>query len=151
MTDSIFVSETWVPAKIEDVFKFFSEAKNLEIITPPHLNFKILKKSTEKITKGTLIDYKLKLYGFPFKWKTKISELKLNDMFIDEQLKGPYSKWTHTHTFREQDNGTLIIDYVQYKIPLGFIGNATLGRFIKKDINKIFAYRNNYIKEYFND
>jgi ligand-binding SRPBCC domain-containing protein len=149
MTDSTFECEQWVPSNIKDVFIFFAEAKNLESITPPHLNFKIIEMSTENITKGTLIDYKIRLYGAPMEWKTHIREFKENEMFIDEQLKGPYTKWLHTHTFQEKDGGTLIIDHILYKIPFGSLGNLILGNFIRKDIQAIFNYRKNFIKEYF--
>lgn len=149
MKEIVFKCEQWVPNKIEEVFHFFTEAKNLEKITPPHLNFNILKSSTENIEKGTLIDYKLKLYGIPLRWKTKISDYSHNKMFIDEQLKGPYKQWIHTHSFQEQDNGTLIIDQVRYIIPFNFLGNLLLGKFIQNDINKIFNYRKQVITDIF--
>ena len=139
----------WVPTTKNNVFSFFSNEHNLEKITPPSLSFKILNKNTDKIKAGTIINYKLKLYGIPFYWKTHISKFEENIEFIDEQKKGPYKKWVHTHTFINYGTGTLIKDYVEYKIPLGLIGNLLMGWFIKKDLKKIFTYRHQIIGEHF--
>lgn len=139
----------WVNKPIKEVFAFFKAASNLEQITPPYLQFKILNMDTEKIQKNSIINYQLKLYGVPFKWQTKISDFVENKMFIDEQVIGPYKKWVHTHTFYEKDGGTLICDHVDYTIPGGVFGNLVLGALIRKDLAKIFKYRTDFIAEYF--
>ena len=55
MQDQIFHQTSLVQAPIEKVFDFFSNAKNLEAITPPFLQFKILNQSTPKIQAGTTL------------------------------------------------------------------------------------------------
>ena len=113
------------------------------------MQFIVTNKSTPKLQAGTLIDYKLKVHGIPLKWKTRINAFVENVSFIDEQLKGPYTKWVHEHSFTKVKNGTLICDEVVYKVPLGALGNLVAGWFIKKDVNKIFKYRNKVIREKF--
>jgi uncharacterized protein (TIGR01777 family) len=132
----------------KQVFNFFSDEMNLEKITPPFLKFKVLGKNTDKIESGTLIDYKLQLRGIPFKWQTKINEFNEDTDFTDQQVKGPYSKWVHTHSFHEVGNGTLMKDKVVYKVPFGALGRAVAGYFVKKDVNNIFDYRRDVIKKY---
>lgn len=149
MLEQVFQTKQFINKPISEVFSFFAEAKNLEKITPEFLNFRILKMNTPEIQKNSLIDYQLKLHGIPLKWKTLISEFIPNERFIDEQLKGPYTKWVHTHTFQEKDGGTLIKDHVVYKIPLGIIGKTLLGNYIRNDITKIFNYRYNIIDKHF--
>lgn len=130
------------------VFDFFSQAENLERITPDFLSFKIVDKSTEKIQKNTEINYRLKLHGLKIKWKTLISRWSVPEEFIDEQIKGPYSKWVHLHKFYDVEKGTLITDQVIYRLPLGPLG--LIGHFkVKKDINQIFNYRKKIISEVF--
>lgn len=143
------VSEQWINQKREDIFSFFSDEKNLEKMTPDFLGFKVLKKSTAQIEKGTLIDYRLKLYGVPMKWQTLIDEWQLNQKFVDTQVKGPYSKWHHTHEFIAVREGTLMRDTVLYKAPMGFLGDLIAGYFIKKNVEKIFAYRRDFIHDFY--
>lgn len=144
---SVLEAKQFLPFSQERVFQFFSEAQNLEAITPEILNFKIENVSTAEIQKGTLIDYKLKIHGVPAKWKTLISDWQPPYQFIDQQLKGPYSVWHHTHEFQPFLGGTLMIDRVKFKLPLGFLGRFTAGSFVQSDVENIFSYRRSVIAE----
>jgi uncharacterized protein (TIGR01777 family) len=139
--EDVFITEQFFYASKENLFKYFCDAKNLETITPPHLNFHIEKISTPEIQKGTLIDYSLKLYGVPLKWRTLISEWNPPHQFADQQLKGPYSLWDHTHRFESLGPGTLMTDTVRYKVPLKYLGRLTAGAWVARDVQKIFQYR----------
>lgn len=141
----------WIPLPKETVFDFFKEAKNLERITPPSLKFKILNISTEKIKQGSLIDYKIQINKIPVFWRTHIKTFSPPDEFIDEQLKGPYTKWHHHHLFFENKHGTLMLDNIQYKIPMGLFGKLLLSWYIRKDLKRIFDYRFRIISEIFNE
>lgn len=145
----VFKKFLWINKSIPEVFEFFADDKNLEKITPPYLNFKILGKNTDTISEGTLIDYKLKVHGIPLKWKTLITSYKKNQTFTDNQLKGPYSKWVHQHDFIPCKHGTLMKDEVVYKVPMGILGRIVAGPFVKKDVTSIFEYRNEIIKANF--
>ena len=107
---------------IDKVFDFFSDAGNLDILTPKWLNFNILTDMPISISKGTQIEYKLKYRGVPIRWTSNINEWEPPYFFIDEQIKGPYRKWIHFHNFQSKDSGTLVTDTVFYKI----IGNNIL-------------------------
>ncbi len=135
----------FVPRDIESVFTFFSQAANLEQITPPFLNFQVSKMSTKTIHKGTLIDYKLNLKGIPMKWKTLISDWNPPHSFIDTQLSGPYRSWHHMHRFEKLGNGTLLSDEIRYKLPLGFLGQMMASTLVQKDVEKIFKFRREVI------
>lgn len=145
--DQVFIAEQFLPLPREKVFPFFAEARNLETITPPLLNFQVEKMSTEKIQEGTLIDYKLKIRGVPVGWRTRIEEWNPIDKFVDTQLKGPYKKWHHTHTFEDLGSGTLMRDVVRYQLPLGKLGQVFGGAFVRGDVEEIFAYRQKVVPE----
>lgn len=140
-----FYAEQFVPAPPEKLFSFFKEAHNLEAITPPTLNFSLVNMSTPAIGQGTLLDYRLKIHGVPANWRTEIDEWEPPYKFVDNQLRGPYRKWHHTHEFRPFCGGTLMIDCVRYRLPLGFIGWLAGSQFIRKDVENIFAFRRKYI------
>jgi len=139
----------WINYPPKEVFEFFTDEKNLEKITPSHLKFKVQKKSTEKIKKGTFIDYKLSLHGIPLRWKSEISSFEYNQHFVDKQVKGPYSKWNHYHGFIPLKKGTLIVDKITYKVPMGLFGLLFMGRFVRNDLNKIFNFRKKIINQLF--
>ncbi|MFZ8932869.1 MAG: TIGR01777 family oxidoreductase [Bacteriovoracaceae bacterium] len=141
----------YIDMPLDKVFPFFSNENNLEKITPEYLKFKVLGKNTPTLTKGTLIDYKLKVHGISLSWKSRINEFISPKVFVDEQLNGPYSKWVHTHNFFEMPHGTLIKDHVVYKVPLGALGDIVAGLFVKKDLDKIFGYRKKVIKDIFKE
>lgn len=147
LLDSSLFKDQFVPMKPDQIFSFFSRAENLETLTPPWLNFKITSKSTEAVQKESLINYKLKIHGVPVKWKTLISEWKDNELFVDEQLKGPYSKWHHLHTFEPVPGGCLLRDEVTYRVPASLFGKLLLGSWIASDVEKIFSFRQKRIEE----
>ena len=102
-----------------EVFAFFSEARNLDRITPPWLHFKVLNQTDRELKAGTLIYYELAWHGLPMRWTTLIEEWCPPTQFVDIQLKGPYRLWHHTHSFEACVGGTLIKDTVQYTVPAG--------------------------------
>ena len=149
MSNQILQRKSVVRAPIEKVFDFFSNAKNLEVLTPPFLQFKILEQTTPTIQKGTIFTYQLKIHGVPIKWKSLIEEWVPNSHFVDVQIKGPYKKWHHLHTFKSVPEGTHIEDTVNYTVRMGMIGDLLLGRWIRKDVESIFTYRESKIQSIF--
>jgi ligand-binding SRPBCC domain-containing protein len=89
--------ETWVPHPLPEVFDFFSRAENLERLTPLWMRFRILTPQPIRMRVGTLIDYKLRVHGFPVKWRTRIENWNPPHEFVDLQLKGPYKLWDFDH------------------------------------------------------
>ena len=134
-----------IDAPLEKVFDFFSKPENLAEITPSKLGFNILTPSPIVMEKGTLIDYTIKLFGIPIRWRTLITAYNPPKKFVDEQLKGPYSFWHHTHTFEAIDQGVEMKDIVRYSIPFGVLGRILHFLWIKNDLKKIFNHRKKVI------
>ena len=129
-------TDVWLPRPIDEVFAFFADAANLEALTPPWLHFHILNPAIV-IERGALIDYRLKLHGVPLRWRSEISRWEPPHLFVDEQRKGPYRRWVHTHTFTAERGGTRVRDSVEFEAPLGWL----VGGFVMRDVRKIFAFR----------
>ena len=139
----------FIPEPIEEVFSFFSKPENLKKITPKQLYFTINTPSPIPMKLGQIIDYTIKIKGIPVRWRSLISSYDPPHSFIDEQVKGPYSLWHHTHRFKEENGGTVIFDYVKYKIPFGLVGRIANFIWISKDLKRIFNYRKKIIAEIF--
>jgi hypothetical protein len=146
LTTHVFHTELWLPVPREKVFPFFADAHNLETITPPWLNFKILTPGEIPMRVGALIDYQIRIHGFPVCWRTEITGWNPPFSFVDEQRRGPYRRWSHTHTFVEKSGGTLCRDEVIYAVPGGALVNRL---FVRRDVEKIFAYRAATLKKHF--
>ena len=109
MAEHILERTQTIERPIEEVFKFFADAGNLERITPPELNFKIISPQPIDIKRGAFIDYKLKLRGIPITWKTEITQWNPPFDFVDTALKSPYKQWIHLHTFERGERGETIM------------------------------------------
>jgi ligand-binding SRPBCC domain-containing protein len=142
-------SEQWVPRPLDEVFTFFSDAKNLDRITPPWLNFQILSVDSDPIHAGSEIRYRLLWHGIPIRWKTEIRRWDAPHLFIDIQRSGPYRLWHHTHRFEADGEGTKISDLVRYALPFGWLGRVVHAWTVRKDVESIFAYRKTKTDELF--
>jgi ligand-binding SRPBCC domain-containing protein len=147
MASFILRREQCIPRSIPDVFAFFADPKNLEAITPPWLNFRILTPEPIAMRAGTHIMYRLSWHRFPLRWVTEIREWEPPAAFTDVQVHGPYTLWQHSHTFRPAEGGTLMCDLVRYTLPLGPIGHCAHVLVVKADLNAIFDYRARKVAE----
>lgn len=138
MTEFTLNFELWLPRSRDEVFPFFSEARNLEELTPSWLKFEVVTPEPIVMRVGTLIDYRIKIHGLPIRWRTEITDWSPPHQFVDTQLWGPYTLWHHTHTFTEQDGGTLCCDIVRYR-PRG--GSLINWLFVRHDVERIFRFR----------
>ena len=140
------LTEIRLPAALDHVFAFFSDAHNLQDITPDYLNFEILTPRPIEMKPGALIDYRLRLRGIPIRWRTKISCWEPPYRFIDEQIRGPYKIWQHEHTFEDLGDQTLVRDRVHYLSPLSFITHPLM---VTRDVRQIFEYRGQRLRAIF--
>jgi len=132
-----------------EVFSFFADASNLERITPASVHFRILTPGPILIRPGTLIDYEIRLYNFPMRWRTRIETFDPPSSFTDVQLKGPYRSWHHRHEFIEVPGGTEIRDIVDYELPFGVLGTVAHWLFVRRSVNDIFENRRTALSKLF--
>ena len=141
--------ETVLDAPLATVFDFFSRAENLERITPTKLRFEILTPLPIQMRPGALIDYKLRLFGFPMYWTTEITVWEPGVRFVDVQRKGPYKLWEHEHRFEAMDDKTRMTDSLRYEAPGGVLEPLVHALFVRRQVEAIFSHRAKVIKELF--
>lgn len=139
-------TETFIPRPREEVFEFFSDARNLERITPPFLRFQIQTPLPIEMEEGRIIEYRLRLSGIPIGWKSEITRWEPPRCFVDTQLRGPYRQWVHEHRFEPGEGGTQMMDRVEYRLPFGWLGGIAHFLFVRRQVEAIFAHRAAVIK-----
>lgn len=142
-------SSLWVAASPSEVWPFFSDAHNLPLLTPPWLRFAILTPSPIAMGLDARIDYRLKVHGLPLRWRTRIARWQPPHCFADEQERGPYRRWFHTHTFDALDGGTVLGDHVEFAVRGGPLAPLISRWFVEPDVARIFRYRLQRIAERF--
>jgi ligand-binding SRPBCC domain-containing protein len=140
-----------VPASGEAVWAFFSDPRNLATITPEYMNFRVLNEEPlAEIYPGMIIRYKVSpLMKVPMFWMSEITAVRRYRLFVDVQRRGPYKMWHHQHLFEENDQGVLMTDLVNYEMPLGPLGSLAHSMFVRRQLQEIFNFRREKVKEIF--
>ena len=139
-------SSVTLPRPLDEVFPFFSDARNLERLTPPWLRFSVLTPGPIEMRPGAAIDYRLRLRGVPLRWRSEITVWEPPVRFVDEQRRGPYRLWIHEHRFEEADGRTLAHDHVRYAVPGGWFVDRLL---VRRDLQRVFEYRRTVLRDLF--
>jgi ligand-binding SRPBCC domain-containing protein len=134
---------------LDEVFAFFADAGNLELITPEFLHFRILTRLPIRMEPGALIQYRLQLFHISFQWRTRIETFEPPRCFTDVQVAGPYRLWHHFHEFLVVPGGTRMRDVVDYALPLGLLGTLAHKLFVLRTLERIFDYRRDRVTEIF--
>lgn len=149
MTTRVYETSVTFAEPPETVFAFFSDAANLQRITPAFLDFRILTPLPIEMRPGALIEYRLKIHGVPVRWCTEISEWAPPSRFVDTQVRGPYRRWVHTHRFESVPEGTRMTDRVEYASPGWMFEPLVHHLFVKGNVERIFAHRREAYARFF--
>ncbi len=144
-----FDRNTFVAGTIDEVFAFFSDPKNLAVITPPSMGFQILDAPDRTLRRDDRIRYRIRVLGVPLQWITHITEWSEGRFFTDVQEKGPYRQWIHRHEFSPEGSGVMMTDRVDYELPLGIVGRIFGGWLVRRQLDAIFDYRQRMIQQRF--
>ena len=132
--------EMKVARPLAETFAVFEQPRNLALITPPRLNFKVLNDPLE-MRRGLSIDYTIRWCGIGMRWRSRIASYDPPYRFVDVQELGPYRLWHHVHRFTGDAGGTLVSDEVTYVLPLGPFGRLAHAAIVKRQLLDIFRYR----------
>lgn len=140
-----------LPISIVEAWKFFSNPKNLSLITPPYMGFNLTSElHSDKMYPGMIITYRVyPLLGIPLRWVTEITQVDEPNYFIDNQKSGPYKFWHHQHFFNETDQGTEMVDIINLAAPFGWLGLVAERFVVEKKVQEIFRYRSEKLKRLF--
>lgn len=139
-----------LPITMEKAWKFLSDPANLQKITPPKMGFEILSGADREMYPGQIIQYTVRPFaGIATRWVTEITHVREGSYFVDEQRFGPYALWHHKHFIEPLDEGILMEDIIDYKIPFGSLGSFFHNPIVKKQLTSIFNYREKALTDFF--
>jgi ligand-binding SRPBCC domain-containing protein len=141
----VLETDQWVSAGLDQTFALFADAANLEAITPSSLGFTILTPLPIEMREGALIEYRLRVMGLPMNWLTRIERWIPNRSFVDVQLRGPYARWVHEHTFTAENGGTRVRDRVEYVLPFAPLSEPAHFLLVRPMVERIFRHRHHSI------
>jgi len=141
--------EQYLPLALEDAFEFFRDPRNLERITPPWMSFRFAGEVPDEIEQGTRLDYRIRLFGVPMKWRSQIALWDPPYDFVDQQEQGPYAYWHHLHALDPVGDGVLMRDRVRYRVPLAPLSKPVHALFVRPTLERIFNYRYRAVREFF--
>ena len=138
--------------EIEKLWQFMATPANLNELTPPELQFKIVSELPERMYNGLLIQYQISIPLFgQWHWLTEIKHIREGEYFVDEQRIGPYRLWYHQHLLEPcGEQQTRMIDRVSYQLPFGIFGRLVARFRVTKMLDNIFDYRAKRLTELFN-
>ena len=139
-----------LPISLDTAWEFLSNPRNLKTITPDYMSFNIVSEIDRPLYTGQIIQYIVTpLLGIKTKWVSEITHIEEKKYFVDEQMYGPYALWHHKHFIKEIDGGVEMEDIIDYKVPLGILGQIVHPIIVKPKLEEIFNYRQEKLEELF--
>ncbi|MEX2031674.1 MAG: SRPBCC family protein [Dehalococcoidia bacterium] len=138
------------PISQQEAWDFFSDPRNLAVITPPEMGFVIQGDLPERVHPGLIVQYRVRpVFNVPVNWVTEITHVVPGELFVDEQRFGPYRFWHHQHHFRPVEGGVEMRDIVHYDVGFGPIGNLVNLAVVRSRIRGIFDFRQRVLEQRF--
>ena len=75
-----------------------------------------------QIALGEFVTWRARHFGRTWTMTSVITEWERPRRFVDEQHEGPFKSFRHEHLFTPVENGTRMIDRVEFTAPFGPIG-----------------------------
>ena len=139
-----------LPISVEEAWTFLSSPANLKVITPDYMGFNILSGADKPMFPGQIIQYIVTpVLGIKTKWVTEITHVKDREYFVDEQRFGPYALWHHKHFIKAIEGGVEMEDIIDYKLPMGILGQLVHPFLVQPKLDEIFNYRTKKLEALF--
>jgi len=139
-----------LPISVDEAWEFLSSPDNLKTITPDYMGFHILSGADRPMYPGQIIQYLVTpVAGIKTRWVTEITHVVDKKYFVDEQRFGPYALWHHKHFIKAISGGVEMEDIIDYKVPMGIIGQWAHPFLVKPKLDSIFEYRRKKLIELF--
>jgi ligand-binding SRPBCC domain-containing protein len=139
---------TFIAAPAERVFNL-SRSINLHSISTAHTNERAIAGVTNGLIKlNETVTWQARHLFKTRQHTSKITAMESPVFFVDEMTKGDFKSFRHEHHFKPVDNGSIMIDILEFESPYGSVGKLFNSIYLKKYLENFLIKRNNTIKEY---
>ena len=139
---------TFIKAPIERVFDLSRSITLHKVSTSKTGEKAIAGVTSGLISKDETVTWQAKHLFKTRQFTSKITEMQSPLLFIDEMINGDFKNFRHQHHFKKVENGTIMIDLVDFESPYAVLGKIVNSIFLKKYIETFLVKRNTTIKEY---
>lgn len=126
-----------------------SRSIDLHQISTAHTNEKaVAGRMSGLIGLDESVTWKAKHFGFYQTLTSKITEFETERSFTDEMVSGAFEFMRHEHHFFVYQDSTLMVDFFNFRSPLGLLGEWVDRLFLKKYMTSLLEKRNATIKDF---
>ncbi len=144
-----FYYESTIQASATLVFDWHHDPAAIEKLTPPWEPVTVVGTPARIDENGSRTTLKISMLGvIPLYWEAEHRNYQPGQSFQDVQIRGPFALWCHTHSVEPIDERTCkYIDSIEYKVPIGWLGELLGGWLVRQKLNKMFTYRHQVVKK----
>jgi len=126
---------------VEEVFAWHLRPGALQRLAPPWEDVRV-RAHDQGMSPGSKVVLGLRKGPAELRWEVEHTEFEENRLFVDEQRSGPFARWRHEHRFEPLGpDRSAVEDVVEWEAPLGSLGQAFSGSFIRRSLERLFAFR----------
>jgi len=137
----VFSREVTLPVAAEEAFAWHERPGALRRLIPPWENVHVVDHG-DGIRNGSRVVLRCRLGPLRLRWVAEHCDYRPGRLFRDVQVHGPLAHWDHAHRFIAKDTETSVLeDRIEYRIRGRVLGRLIAGRFVRKRLRRMFAYR----------
>lgn len=129
-----------LPVTASDAFRWHERPGAIDRLIPPWEPVSVLKRG-DGIRDGSRVVLQNRLGPIRLNWIADHSGYVAGQQFQDEQTRGPFKRWIHTHRFEGSAQGVFLEDEIEYELPGGPLGRLLGSSFVAGKIDRMFKYR----------
>lgn len=139
MRDLVLESRLLLARPRPEVFAFVADPRNLPRLLPRAQRLRV--NAPPALHAGAVLDMEVRWLGVSLRWRAFVREWDPPYRFVDVQVRGPWARWEHRHRFLEADGGTLMLDRIVYRPPLGPLGRLAHVLLLERQLRRLWAHR----------
>jgi hypothetical protein len=141
MRTDTYLRTSRVAVSADEVYRWHLRPGAFERLTPPWEPVEVVDRSGE-VSEGSTVTLRLRVGPVSRTWVAEHRDLEPGRRFVDVQTRGPFARWEHSHRFESEGPGSSILeDRIDYALPLGAAGRFLGGPFVRRKLERMFAYR----------